>query len=307
MRKHLFKILLLILCSKYATAQQNPLYSQYMFNQLVINPAYSGTKQYASSTLFTRKQWVGFSGSPLTVSASLHGPLKDKRTGLGFIINNDHIGVTNQTDIYGTYAYHVPFAEGNLSMGISGGISFYRSDLSSLNVWDANDNVYQVSILTNQLPNFGTGLYYSNEKWYVGLSVPQLLSYDPNQGVNAKKSSMHHPIPHYYFTTGYVFTLTDEVALKPSCLVKYVKTGNLQFDINMNVLFNQIVWVGASYRYKDAVVAIFEYQINRKLRLGYSYDYPITSINTVTTGSHEIMLGYDFGYNIMKIKNPRYF
>lgn len=299
--------MLILLCCKSAWAQQNPLYSQYMFNQLVINPAYAGTKQYISSTLFTRKQWVGFGGSPLTISATLHGPLKNKRAGLGFFINNDHIGVTNQTDIYGAYSYHLPLKDGSLSMGVSGGISFYRSDLNSLDVWDPNDNVYQVNILTNQLPNFGTGLYYSKEKWYAGISVPQLISYDPDKGVNATKASMHHPIPHYYFTAGYVFTLSQDLALKPSCLVKYVKKDNVQFDINVNALFNNIVWVGASYRYKDAMVFIFEYQLNRKLRLGYSYDYPITPINTVTTGSHEIMLGYDFGYDIMKIKNPRYF
>jgi type IX secretion system PorP/SprF family membrane protein len=118
---------------------------------------------------------------------------------------------------------------------------------------------------------------------------------------------MDHPVPHYYFTTGFVFGNNETVKFKPSILVKYVKGAPVQFDLNMNILFNEIVWVGGSYRYNDAVIAIFEYQLSRQLRLGYAYDYPITKLSTVTTGTHEIMMGYDFGYDIMKIKNPRYF
>lgn len=300
-------LFLLLVCSKIIMAQQNPLYSQYMFNKLVINPAYAGTQSYISSTTFLRKQWVGFTGAPLTVSATIHGPLKDKRTGLGLIVNNDHIGITNQTDLYGVYSYHLPLKNGTLSMGLSGGISFFRSNLSDLTVWDANDQVYELNSLSNQLPNFGTGIYYYADKWYAGLSVPQLLSYDPEKGVNAKKSSMHHPEPHYYFTSGIVLGNSEDIKVKPSCMIKYVQGASIQFDLNVNVLFSEIVWVGVSYRYQDAVSLIFEYQLNRKLRLGYAYDYPISNLSTVTTGSHEIMLGYDFGYDIMKMKNPRYF
>ncbi|MEO8147630.1 MAG: type IX secretion system membrane protein PorP/SprF [Bacteroidia bacterium] len=307
MKRPILLLLLLMLCGSIAMAQQNPLYSQYMFNALVINPAYAGTQPYMSSTMFVRKQWVGFNGAPLTASATLHGPLKNKRMGLGMLINNDHIGITNQTDLYACYSYHLPIQEGTLSMGLSGGISFYRSNLSDLTVWDANDQVYELNSLSNQLPNFGTGLYYYSPKWYAGLSVPQLLSYDPEKGLNAKKSSMHHPVPHYYFTTGFILGNSEDIKFKPSCMIKYVQGAPFQFDVNLNVLFNQIVWVGASYRYHDAVVAIFEYQLSRKLRLGYAYDYPVTTLSTVTSGTHEIMMGYDFGYDIMKIKNPRYF
>lgn len=306
MKRHIF-YLLLLLCFKYASAQQNPLYTQYMFNGLVINPAYAGTKSYMSSTMFIRKQWLGFNGAPLTTSATLHGPLNNKRIGIGLLINNDHIGITNQTDFYGFYSYHIPVKEGVLSMGLSGGISFYRSNLSELTVWDADDKVYEVNVLTNHLPNFGTGLYYYTSSWYAGLSVPQLLSYDPNSSLTGSKPSMHHPVPHYYATGGIVLGKNDDIKFKPSFLVKYVKGAPVQFDLNLNILFNEIVWVGGSYRNGDAVSIIFEYELSRKLRLGYAYDYPISKLSTVTTGSHEIMMGYDFGYDIMKIKNPRYF
>ena len=302
-----FLLLILMASSQLAVSQQNPLYTQYMFNKLVVNPAYAGTQPYMSSTLFTRKQWVGFNGAPLTVSASLHGPLKNKRAGLGLIINNDHIGVTNQTDLYGSYSYQLPLPSGTLSMGLSGGISFFKSNLSDLKVWDPNDQVYQVNSLTDQLPNFGAGLYYYSTKLYLGLSVPQLLSYDADKGLGAKRSSMHHPVPHYYFIAGGIIGNSEDIKFKPSCMVKYVQGAPVQFDVNMNVLFNEIVWVGASYRYKDAVSLIFEYQLSRKLKLGYAYDYPVSNLSTVTTGTHEIMMGFDFGYDILKMKNPRYF
>lgn len=303
MRVFLYVLILLFSVVTGSVAQQNPIYSQYMFNGLVINPAYAGSKQFTSSTLFFRRQWLGFKGAPLTASATIHGPIKDKRAGLGFIVNSDHVGVVNQTDLYGCYSYKIPIKEGNLAFGISGGISFYKSDLSELTVWDANDPVYNVSVFTNQLPNFGAGVYYSTEKWYAGFSVPQMFSYKNT----LDNQSILQPAPHYYLTAGYVFDVSEDVKLKPSFLVRYVDGIKPLFDINMNVLLNNIVWIGASYRYNDSMIAIFEYQLNRKLRFGYAFDYPLSEFSAVSYGSHEIMLGFDFGYQVMKMKNPRYF
>lgn len=274
-----------------------------MFNGLVINPAYAGSKPFTSSTLFMRKQWVGFDGSPFTASATIHGSIKNKKTGLGLIVNSDRIGVVSKTDIIGCYSYKIPIKNGNLALGLSGGISFYKSNLSDLTVWDANDPVYDVSVFTNQLPNFGSGIYYSTEKWYAGFSVPQMFGYKSL----IDNASALRPEPHYYLTGGYVIDISEDVKLKPSFMVRYVEAVDPLFDINLNVLLNNIIWVGASYRHNDAIVAIFEYQLNRKLRFGYAFDYPITEFNTVSYGSHEIMLGFDFGYEVLKVKNPRYF
>lgn len=288
-------------------AQQIPVLSQYMFNGLVINPAYSGSKDFMSATLMVRKQWSGFDGSPSTQNASIHGPLRKKKVGLGLMISNDNIGITNQTDVYASYAYHLPLQRGKLSLGLQGGVSYFKSVFSELNYWDANDPIYLQQSLTNLQPNFGAGAYYYQEKMYAGFSIPQLISYDSIQPVNFYKETVHHQARHYYLNAGYIFQVNREFIVRPSFLVKYVLHAPVQYDINLNLLLSNIFWVGASYRSGDAIVAIFEYQVNRKLRIGYSFDYTLTRIRNYSSGSHEIMIGYDFGYNILRMKTPRYF
>ncbi len=301
-------ILILVLASPATLrAQQIPVLSQYMFNGLVINPAYAGSKDFMSSTLMVRKQWSGFEGAPSTQNASIHGPLRRKRVGLGLMISNDKIGITSQTDVYASYAYHLPTSYGKLSLGLQGGISYYKSSFSGLNVHDNDDPVYAANSLTNLQPNFGFGAYYYQERFYAGLSIPQLISYDSIQALNVYTDGIHHQARHYYFNTGVILEASRDFIFRPSVLVKYVMNAPVQFDINMNFLLSNIFWVGASYRSGDAIVGIFEYQINRKLRIGYSYDYTISELKNHSSGSHEIMIGYDFGYDIIKMKTPRYF
>ena len=212
-------VLMAAFCGR-LSAQQNPLYSQYMFNHLVINPAYAGTKPYLSLTGIVRKQWMGIEGSPLTGSVSLHGPLKNRKMGLGILINNDHIGIIDQTDVYGSYAYHIPVSSGHLSLGLSGGFSLYSSNISELKYWDGSDPLYQSNSINNILPNFGAGAFYYSEHFYAGLSAPQLLSYDSNDKLSVKKQYIHHPAPHYYFTSGYVFDTKGLTKIKPSFVVR---------------------------------------------------------------------------------------
>lgn len=307
MKKQITWLILLLIASHEMQAQQNPLYSQYMFNHLVINPAYAGTKPYMSLTGIVRKQWVGFDGSPLTASVSIHGPVKNKKMGLGFLINNDHIGIVDQTDFYGSYSYQVPLASGKLSMGVSGGFSLYSSKFSDLQYFDSGDPVYSANTLNTVLPNFGGGLFYYSEKFYAGLSAPQLLSYDSNDKLSVKKENVYHPTPHFYVTSGYVIETSGLTKIKPSALIRYVRGSDVSFDINCNVLISDILWLGASYRHSDAVAAIVEYQLTRKLRFGYSYDYTISNLKNYAGNTHEVMLSFEFGYDIMKIKSPRYF
>jgi len=288
-------------------AQQESLLSQYMFNGLILNPAYAGSKDYASITAMFRKQWTGFPGAPVTQSASIHGPLKNKKVGLGLMIANDHAGVTNQTDIYGSYAYHIPLRNAKLALGIQFGISYVKSKLSDLTVWDANDQVFELNTQTNLLPNFGAGAYYYREKFYAGISIPHLMNYDPDRTLGIEMNDAFRQTRHYYLTAGYVVEASRDVKIKPSVLLKYVQGAPVQFDANVNFLLNDILWVGASYRSNDALIAMIEYQINKKLRLGYSYDMTLSKLRSYQSGSHEILLGFDFGYNILKMKNPRYF
>jgi type IX secretion system PorP/SprF family membrane protein len=290
-----------------AIAQQHPLFSHYMFNGLFINPAYAGSKEFVSTTFIARKQWTGFEGAPTTQIASLHAPLNNEKVGLGATISNDKIGITSQTDFFGSYAYHIPMENGKLSLGLSGGFSYFKSKFSDLVIWDPDDPVYATSSLSNILPNFGAGAYYYTKKFYAGLSVPQILSYDPDIIFHVELAKAHKVSRHYYLTSGTIITTAGELKFRPSFLLKYSANSPLQYDVNLNMLISDIIWIGASYRSDDAVVLLLEYQVNKKLRVGYSYDLTLSEIRNYSTGSHEIVIGYDFGFNVLKMKTPRYF
>ncbi|HMT29569.1 MAG TPA: type IX secretion system membrane protein PorP/SprF [Bacteroidia bacterium] len=298
-------LLLFVTCSSFG--QQDPLFSHYMFNGLFINPAYAGSKEFVSTTLIARKQWSGFSGSPSTQIASLHAPLNNKKVGLGAVISNDKIGITNQTDFYASYAYHIPMEVGKLSLGLSGGFSYFKSKFSELTVWDPDDPLYETNSLSNILPNFGAGAYYYSKKFYAGLSVPQILSYDPDQALHIQIDKVHKVSRHYYFTSGIILPTPGELKFRPSVMLKYTTNAPLQYDVNLNVLISDIIWIGGSYRSSDAVTLLLEYQVDKKLRIGYSYDLTLSEIRSYTSGSHEIVIGYDFGFNVLKMKTPRYF
>ena len=297
-----------ILITHFTCAQQSPVVSHYMFNQLLLNPAYAGSHDYVSTTLLYRKQWTGIEGAPVTQSASIHGLIPKKRLGLGFYLQQDKIGITKQTDLYGSGAYHLDIGDAKLAIGLQGGFTYLKSDLVKLTYWDPFDNVFNYNEFSSLLPNIGAGAYYYRNLFYAGISAPYILSYDSARGPDISPSKpIHHLIRKYYFTMGGVIETEQEIKFKPSMLIKFEQKGDFQYDINLNVLIKNIFWIGASYRSKDAIVALLEYQLNRKLRLGYSYDYTIGELKNYNTGSHEIMLGYDFGFSVIKMKSPRYF
>jgi len=302
-------LFMVLLCSlKLASAQQGPLLSHYMFNGLLLNPAYAGSKEYVSSTLLYRKQWAGIEGAPITNSGSVHGLLKKKKLGLGAIFQQDKIGVTKQTDMYAMLAYHLDLGMGKLSVGLQGGVSNFSSEVVKLTYWDPGDKVFEYNTFSSLLPNAGLGAYYYRELFYAGVSAPFLISYDPNdKGAIRPEIPVHQMVRRYYATIGGVIETETEIKFKPSMLLRYENGSKLQYDLNMNVLINDIFWIGASYRSDESIVALFEYQINRKFRVGYSYDYTLGILGSYSSGSHELMIGYDFGFPVTKMKSPRYF
>ncbi len=309
MRKSLLLFFFFLLCITLETdAQQSPLMSHYMFNGLILNPAYAGSKEFVSSTLMYRKQWAGIDGAPVTYSGTIHGLIRKKKLGIGAILQQDKIGVTKQTDFYLSFAYHLPVGAGKLSVGIQGGFSNFASEVVDLTYWDPGDQVFNYNKFSSLLPNVGMGIYYYRDVFYAGLSAPMMLSYDKNYSFNVSSdNAVHHMVHRYYATAGGVFEASEQVKLKPSFLVKSEGKGPVQLDLNLNVMFNDIFWIGASYRTSAAVVALFEYQLNRNLRVGYSYDYTLNQLRNYTSGSHELMLRYDFGFDVIKMKSPRYF
>lgn len=290
-------------------AQQDVMVSQYMFNGLLLNPAYSGSHKYITSTLMHRSQWVKLEGAPVTSILAVDGAIKNKNMGLGLILLHDQIGATDQTDIYANYSYHLKLGEGKLALGIKAGASRYLFNTDQLVYWDQEDNVYQPgNKQTAWLPKFGFGTYYYTDKWYAGLSIPTLIAYDANYtfGVDVNESALIRR--HYMATGGIIFKLNKDFKMKPSVLIKYVPTAPLQADLNVHFLYKDQFWLGTSYRTGDAITAMIEYQTNFRLRVGYSYDFTLSNIRRYSSGTHEIMLGYDFGKNTPpETKTVRFF
>jgi type IX secretion system PorP/SprF family membrane protein len=288
--------------------QQGPLMSHYMFNGLLLNPAYAGSKEYVSTTMLYRTQWVGMEGAPVTYSGSVHGLLKKKKLGLGALLQQDKIGVTKQTDLYSMLSYHLPMGMGKLSVGLQAGVSNFSSEVVKLTYWDPGDKVFEFNTFSNLLPNAGLGAYYYRELFYAGLSAPFLVSYNPNESASLEtNNAVHKQSRRFFATVGGVIETEGEIKFKPSALVRYEANAPVQFDVNLNMLINDIFWIGASYRSQEAIVVLLEYQISRKFRFGYSYDYTLGELGNYNSGSHEIMVGYDFGFAVTKMKSPRYF
>lgn len=288
-------------------AQQDPMLSQYMFNGLFINPAYAGSHKYFSSSLLYRSQWVGLDGAPKTSLLAVDGPIKLEKMGVGLIISHDQIGVTKQTDAIGNYSYNIPLGNGKLAFGIKGGVSSYTAQVTTLTYWDKNDEIYKNDIQTKLIPKFGFGTYYYTEKWYAGFAIPTLLAYESGRSFKLDVEKSSQVRRHYILTAGYVYSIGELWKFKPSTLLKYVNNAPAEIDLNASVFYKDMIWLGCSYRSNDAVVIIAEYQANQQFRIGYAFDITTSKLNNYNNGTHEIMIGYDFGKDIIKVKTPRYF
>lgn len=290
-------------------AQQDPMLSQYMFNGLFLNPAYAGSHEYSTLTTLYRGQWVGFKGAPHTGIISYDAPLAKNTMGLGGIICFDHIGVSNKMDITANYSYHIKIGKkSKLALGLRAQLSYYWTAFEDLVYWDEQDPIYQNNINTF-MPNFGAGAYFYMPRFYAGFSVPTVLSFNPAENLSANMANVQRQERHYLLTAGYAFRLSPKFDLKPSFLMKLNANAPVEFDINLHLLYNNLLWIGASYRTMDGIVAMVEVNATKNLRIGYAFDYPVqTTMRNYQYGSHEIMLSYDFGKkDNLKVRSPRYF
>ncbi len=307
MKKILTTLFVLVTSISGSFGQQDPLLSQYMFNGLYLNPAYAGSHKYWSSTISYRNQWTGFDGAPETGIVAVDGPIAAKNMGLGVIAMHDQIGVTRQNTFLLNYAYQLKTSEDTrFAFGVNAGLSQFSARLLDLTVWD-QDDVFKQNITSQVLPRFGAGIYYYGKRYYLGLSVPTLFAKQKDISFDLDLSRSTFLRRHYLFTGGYVFDVSDEIKLKPSVLLKYVKNAPLEADFNLSTVYKNMFWVGASYRTGDAVVIILEYQTNSYFRVGYAYDITTSQLRKYSNGSHELMIGIDFGKDLVKIKTPRYF
>jgi type IX secretion system PorP/SprF family membrane protein len=287
--------------------QQKPMYSQYMFNMLNINPAYAGSRGAMSAVALYRNQWVGFPGAPRTTTFSFDMPLQNRKVGLGLQFYDDRIGVERTTGFNAIYAFRFQFAgSGTLSLGLQAGLLNYQANYTEVNTYVPNDPAFSSNV-RGILPAFAAGAYYNSDKFYVGFSTPALLKTKIAYNNASEIASVTARDLHLYFTTGTVFDLNPDLALKPSLLVKAVSGAPVEVDINCNLWIQNKLALGASYRTGDAIVGMVEYQFNQQFRFGYAYDKTFSNLGTLVNGTHEIMFRMEFGSSSARVSSPRYF
>lgn len=288
------------------SAQQDALFNQYMFNMLVMNPAYAGTSDVFNATLIGRQQWVGLEGAPRTSTLSVHSPLPNDNMGLGFYIYTDQLGPVKNTGFLGTYSYRVRIGTGKLSFGIQFGMKSEHIDFHKLDVPENDLNYFGTNEKNINLDaNFG--VYYYTDRYYIGLSSKHLM--EPQVGVVQNDDGFVYSklLRHFYGMAGIAFKLTDNLIFKPSTLVKFVPDAPVQFDINASFLLYNVLWVGTSYRTERSFVLMTEILIGSKFRMGYSYDMFMDELKVTNLGSHEIMLSYEIPMFNKRMKTIRYF
>jgi type IX secretion system PorP/SprF family membrane protein len=300
-------IAIALLVSSVGVAQQLPQFTQYMYNTISINPAYAGSREALSIVGLHRSQWVGFKGGPITQTLSVHTPLRNDRVGLGLSFIEDDLGPQNFSYLYADFSYAIPTGkDGKLAFGIKGGFTQFSFDadfrLDSSNINDPL--IYGTE--DRWSPNIGAGVYWSTNRLYLGLSAPRILNTDTN---NKNDFEALERIS-YYFTGGVVVDISQMVKLKPAFLIKATNGAPISYDLTANFLFNEKFWLGGSYRINEqtaAIGGIVDFQVSRQLRVGYAYEKPISDIARYTTGTHEILLMYEFKFLSSKLKSPRYF
>jgi type IX secretion system PorP/SprF family membrane protein len=300
-------VILLVLLSIVDTqAQQDPHYTQYMYNMNVINPAYAGSKENLSFGLLYRKQWVQIEDAPSTFSLSGSMPVGEK-IGAGLSIISDKIGPVQETNLYGDFSYTLKLAgDHKLAFGIKAGATFQKIGLnsqiaSSLPV-PTDDAFAEDTNNTNF--NIGSGVFYYTNKYYVAFSVPNLLN-SAHLDYNGRKYGSE--TSHYFLTGGYVFDLSPNTKFKPFAMIKSAFNAPTSVDISTNFLFNNKFEVGATYRRQDSFGAMVNYAISPSLRVGYAYDHIISDLKVTTPSSHEFILLFDLSFSKKVSQSPRYF
>ncbi len=321
MKKITTLLVCFLLLGTFAKAQQDAMFTKYMFNSLSYNPAYAGSKEHMALGFLHRSQWVGIDGSPRTQSFTMHTPLSNNRVGIGMNIMNDKIGPSNNLFVGLDYAYRIKIGPGKLSLGVQGSIENWRADWTKLSVQDNFDLEFNTNPNT-WLPNFGAGLYYYTKTFYLGASVPKLIKNDLTPANNTNNFFLNKGRRHYYLTGGVAIPLNGEdLVLRPSMLVKNVGlfdgevTAPTEFDMDLSLLFYQTFWVGVSFRsafeFKDSSYDSVDfwasYNLPNGLRIGAAFDYTLTKLNQASKGSFELMVGYEFDYKTKRTVTPRYF
>ncbi|HPF89283.1 MAG: type IX secretion system membrane protein PorP/SprF [Flavobacteriales bacterium] len=298
---------LALLLSTGLFAQQDPQFTQYMFNLLAINPAYAGSADRVSLKALSRHQWVGFEGAPTTQTLTVHSPLGRESIALGGTVMRDSHGPITQYTFMADFAYRIFMGDAKLAFGLKGGLNLFQGQFADLSPLVQGDQVFQQNVSTKMDPQFGFGVMYYSDRYFLGISTPKLLRTEFFETDSLAFVSSPGQRPHYFLTGGYVFDMGLYHKFKPTFLLKAVQGAPVSFDLSANFLFYEKFWLGAMYRHTDAVGALAQYYITDDLSVGYAYDYPLSTLRNYSGGSHEVMLGLDLGKKPKGIRSPRYF
>ena len=286
---HIIIAFILTFLWKSGIAQLVPVYSQYLVNQTIINPAYAGANNCLNINALYRQQWAGYEGAPSTRTLSAHSPLKNRAIALGLNLVNDVIAVTSNTLIEGQFAYRLSLGEKQkLAFGIGAGLFINKNNLAAINVNDAGDEVF-VGGKNTATPTFSFGLFYERKKFFAGLSSLNLT-----RNISAIKT-YNYQQPYYLFS-GYNYKLNDNFTLIPSFLLKKINGNPFQLDLNLFLDYKERVKLGASYRTEESLYGILQVKLNHQFQIGYSYDYSLNAFKQYHNGSHEVSVRYVFEY-----------
>lgn len=319
-----------ICISIFSFSQQRPYYTQYILNNYIINPAVAGIENYTDVKLSHRHQWVGLEGAPVTTYLTIQGPLHKSdyeretatsfhasgenprgeaywqsytappaHSGIGLTVLNDATGPLNRFAAYATYAYHLPLsAKTTLSIGISGGVTQMSLNTNKLNFGSSNpvDPAVAGSGTLNRLkPDISAGLWLYSKNYFLGLSMQQIIPAQLEFSNNTVQQQTGMLVPHTFITAGYRITLSEDISLLPSVMFRYINPLPIGMDLNCKVQYQDFIWVGAGYRYQDSFTGMVGVNISNTVNIGYSYDATTSNLNTISRGSHEIVVGFLLG------------
>jgi type IX secretion system PorP/SprF family membrane protein len=304
--KKLILILFALVIAQEITAQQDPQYTQYMYNMNVINPAYAGISEGLSIGALYRSQWVGLDGGPETFTFNIHSPV-GKQLALGLSVISDKIGPVEETNAYVDVSYTIPVGmETRLAFGVKGGFTFHDIAIaeSQIALVDPGDPFFAQAI-NETTPNIGAGVYfYKPNKYYISASVPNILN---GVHLDANGTKIGSETEHFFAAAGYVFDLSESFKLKPHALLKYATDAPISYDLNANLFMYDLVEVGVGYRLDDSFSGMVNFQVMDNLRIGYAYDAIQSDLDIVTNSSHEVFINFDFNFSSKVSRSPRYF
>lgn len=289
------------------SAQQDPMFTQYMNNMLLVNPAYAAAGTNLEVLAISRNQWVGIEGAPVTQSLSAMYPLLSDNTGIGLTFLVDKIGPVQQTAAYFDYAFKFRLERRlYLSLGVKGGVNFYNTDYSILDVNDDGDPIFSDDVVRKFLPNVGLGAFLNTDRFYIGLSTPKVITNQINDVGYSTQFSSREEI-HLFLSGGYVFDLGEDLKFKPYTFIKFVPDAPVSVDLSAHFLLHERVWLGANWRIGDAVGAVAQFYINQQFKVGYAYDVTVSDLNSFNRGTHEILISYALNLGRRRFLSPRYF